>query len=100
LIKQNKFEEGIPKIFFSEFPSTLKVFKQLFQVLPTFELVHLTIKCIVNNYQKNPTEFQKLLILKPNNNEEPSVEAIIIELIQVIKNDYKLLIVLIFIILL
>ena len=97
LIRQNKYEEGIPKIFFSEFPSTFKIFRKLFTVLQVYEFVYLSLKCIISNYQTNP------IFLMKNNwnintnmdsidpNESFSIESIILFLLEGIKENYNLL---------
>ena len=87
LVKQNKIEEGIYKIFFADFPSKMNILKKLIKSMPVFEVVYLTLKYIITNYQKSPEKLNRLL----NINEGLQVEEIIINLLENVKTEYDLI---------
>jgi hypothetical protein len=87
LFKQNNIEEGLYKIFYGEFPSKMRVLKKLINCFPYFEVIYITLKHIITNHFKNPTGLNKLI----NNSELIPVEEIIIDLLQVIKTEYELI---------
>lgn len=87
LVKQNKIEEGVYKIFFSDFPAKMRVIKRLISVLPIFEVVYLFLKYIITNYNKSPERLNTLL----NNTEDLPVEDIVIDILEVVKKEYYLI---------
>lgn len=90
LIKQDKFEEGVFKSFYSDFSSKLKIFKKLFKTIPIYDLTYLIFKYIVSKYHKNPKELKRIL----NCPEETfSIEEIVVELLENISNETDLIIV-------
>jgi hypothetical protein len=87
LFKQNKIEEGIYKIFYGEFPSKMKILKKLILSFPQFEVVYITLKHLINNYYKNPGALNKLI----NNSDIIPIEAIIIDILEIVKTEYDLI---------
>jgi hypothetical protein len=65
----------------------MKILKKLIKCFPYFEVVYISLKHIITNYFKNPTELNKLI----NNSDMIPIEEIIIDLLHVIKTEYELI---------
>jgi hypothetical protein len=74
LIKQNKLEEGIPKILNSDYPAGMKIVKNIIKVYPNYDFIYLIMKNIINS-------------------DIEEKETQIINLLDVIKDRYDLLLV-------
>jgi hypothetical protein len=91
LVRQSKYEEGIPKIIFSEFPSTLKLLKQLMAVLPEYDFIYLAFKCIISDSKELLKYIGDVNLGNLSYLDSSSIESIIIFLLDAIKDNYTLL---------
>jgi hypothetical protein len=87
LIRQNKVEEGVYKIFFGEFPSKMKIINLILTHCPYYEVVYLLLKYILSYYKKGKAQLFKILSLS----EEIQVEELIVGLFENFFKNYDLI---------